>query len=101
MPLRRLFLACALLVPARVAAQQEPPEADRRLAREILAQLVAINTTHDSGATRAARALARGPPPGGLPRQGRAPRRAQAPQAEPGGPAAGARHRQADSLRRP
>jgi acetylornithine deacetylase/succinyl-diaminopimelate desuccinylase-like protein len=59
MPLRRLFLACALLVPARVAAQQEPPEADRRLAREILAQLVAINTTHDSGATRAARALAR------------------------------------------
>ena len=59
MPVRRLMLACALLFPTGLAAQQTPPEADRRLAREILAELVAINTTQDSGATRAARALAR------------------------------------------
>jgi acetylornithine deacetylase/succinyl-diaminopimelate desuccinylase-like protein len=56
---RRLILAAGLLLPAGLAAQQTPPEADRRLAREILAELVAINTTQDSGATRAARALAR------------------------------------------
>lgn len=59
MPVRRLMLACILLFPTGLAAQQTPPEADRRLAREILAELVAINTTQDSGATRAARALAR------------------------------------------
>ena len=59
MLVRRLLLAALLLVPARLGAQQAPPEADRRLAREILAELVAINTTQDSGATRAARALAR------------------------------------------
>jgi acetylornithine deacetylase/succinyl-diaminopimelate desuccinylase-like protein len=59
MPVRRLMLAVVLLLPAGLAAQQAPPAADRRLARAILAELVAINTTQDSGATRAARALAR------------------------------------------
>ena len=59
MPVRRLMLAAVLLLPAGLAAQHEPPEADRRMAREILAELVAINTVQDSGATRAARALAR------------------------------------------
>jgi acetylornithine deacetylase/succinyl-diaminopimelate desuccinylase-like protein len=59
MPVRRLMLAVVLLLPACLAAQQAPPAADRRLARAILAELVAINTTQDSGATRAARALAR------------------------------------------
>ena len=59
MSLRRLMLAAGLLLPAALPAQQTPPEADRRLARAILAELVAINTTEDSGATRAARALAR------------------------------------------
>ncbi len=59
MSVRRLMLAAVLLLPGSLAAQQEPPEADRRLAREILAELVAINTVQDSGATRAARALAR------------------------------------------
>jgi acetylornithine deacetylase/succinyl-diaminopimelate desuccinylase-like protein len=59
MPLRRLLLAAALLVPSGLPAQQTLPQADRRLARAILAELVAINTTRDSGATRAARALAR------------------------------------------
>ena len=59
MLVRRLILATLLVLPSGLAAQQTPPEADRRLAREILAELVAINTTQDSGATRAARALAR------------------------------------------
>jgi acetylornithine deacetylase/succinyl-diaminopimelate desuccinylase-like protein len=59
MSVRRLLIAAVLLLPSRLAAQQEPPEADRRMAREILAELVAINTIQDSGATRAARALAR------------------------------------------
>jgi acetylornithine deacetylase/succinyl-diaminopimelate desuccinylase-like protein len=59
MSVRRLILAAGLFLPTALLAQQTPPEADRRLAREILAQLVAINTTQDSGATRAARALAR------------------------------------------
>ena len=59
MPVRRLMLAAGLLLPTALPAQQTPPEAYRRMAHEILAELVAINTTQDSGATRAARALAR------------------------------------------
>jgi acetylornithine deacetylase/succinyl-diaminopimelate desuccinylase-like protein len=59
MSARRVLIAAVLLLPGRLAAQQEPPEAERRMAREILAELVAINTVQDSGATRAARALAR------------------------------------------
>lgn len=54
-----LVLAAGLLLPAALPAQQTPPEADRRMARAILAELVSINTTRDSGATRAAVALAR------------------------------------------
>jgi acetylornithine deacetylase/succinyl-diaminopimelate desuccinylase-like protein len=55
----RLTLAAALAVlPAAAPAQTLPPPEYRRMAREILAQLVGINTTQDSGATRAARALA-------------------------------------------
>jgi acetylornithine deacetylase/succinyl-diaminopimelate desuccinylase-like protein len=59
MSVRRLILAAGLFLPTALQGQQTPPEADRRLAREILAELVAINTTQDSGATRAARALVR------------------------------------------
>jgi acetylornithine deacetylase/succinyl-diaminopimelate desuccinylase-like protein len=59
MSVRHSILAALLLLPAALQAQQTPPDADRRLARRILAELVAINTTQDSGATRAARALAR------------------------------------------
>ncbi|HET7425104.1 MAG TPA: M20/M25/M40 family metallo-hydrolase, partial [Gemmatimonadales bacterium] len=59
MSVRRLLIAALLILPGSLAAQQQPPEADRRMAREILAELVAINTVQDSGATRAARALAR------------------------------------------
>jgi acetylornithine deacetylase/succinyl-diaminopimelate desuccinylase-like protein len=58
MSVRRLMLAVGLLFPAALPAQQTPPEAVRRTARALLAELVAINTTRDSGATRAAAALA-------------------------------------------
>src|SRR3954447_20413334 len=44
-------------VPSR--AQSVPPPAQRQLARDIFAELIAINTTADSGATRAAGALAK------------------------------------------
>jgi acetylornithine deacetylase/succinyl-diaminopimelate desuccinylase-like protein len=59
MPIHRLILAGALLLPTALTAQEGLPEADRRTARAILAELIAINTTRDSGATRAAQALAR------------------------------------------
>jgi acetylornithine deacetylase/succinyl-diaminopimelate desuccinylase-like protein len=59
MQLRHLTLAAGLLLPAPLPAQQTLSEADRGMARAILAELVAINTTKDSGATRAAQALAR------------------------------------------
>src|SRR5689334_18187341 len=59
MQLPRLTLAAGLLLPVALSAQQTLPEADRGTARAILAELVAINTTKDSGATRAAQALAR------------------------------------------
>jgi hypothetical protein len=100
MPIHRLLLACALLFPAGLGAQQTPPEADRRMAREILAELVAINTTQDSGATRAARALARRLTAAGFPAKGRAARRTQAAEAEPGGPPPRPWQRQAGSLPR-
>ena len=44
-------------IPCR--AQSVPPPAQRQLARDIFAELIAINTTADSGATRAAEALAK------------------------------------------
>ncbi len=64
----RLLLGAALAaLPGLVHAQTLPPPAHRQLAREILAELVAINTTVDSGATRAARALAARLVAGGFP----------------------------------
>jgi acetylornithine deacetylase/succinyl-diaminopimelate desuccinylase-like protein len=59
------FLPVLLATPAR--AQSLPPPAQRQLAREIFAELIAINTTVDSGATRAAQALARRLTAGGFP----------------------------------
>jgi acetylornithine deacetylase/succinyl-diaminopimelate desuccinylase-like protein len=54
-----LALITALtLVSPRLPAQSLPPPVHRQLAREILQQLVEINTIGDSGATRAALALA-------------------------------------------
>jgi acetylornithine deacetylase/succinyl-diaminopimelate desuccinylase-like protein len=54
-----LTLAAALvLLPVALGAQTLPPPAHRQLARAILEELVEINTVRDSGATRAATALA-------------------------------------------
>jgi acetylornithine deacetylase/succinyl-diaminopimelate desuccinylase-like protein len=50
--------AALLLVPGPLAAQTLPPAEHRQLARAIFQQLIEINTTRDSGATRAAAALA-------------------------------------------
>ena len=57
-----LVIVAALLwsVPDRADAQTEAPSADRALARDILRELVEINTTDSLGNTpRAARAMAR------------------------------------------
>ncbi|MEP7227684.1 MAG: M20/M25/M40 family metallo-hydrolase [Gemmatimonadales bacterium] len=60
MPSRtRLMTAALMLLPALAASQTLPPPAHRELARAILEELVEINTVRDSGATRAATALAR------------------------------------------
>ena len=55
----RLLAAALMLFPALAAGQTLPPPAHRELARAILEELVEINTTRDSGATRAAEALVR------------------------------------------
>jgi acetylornithine deacetylase/succinyl-diaminopimelate desuccinylase-like protein len=54
------FLLPALLLASTPAAHAQtlPPPAHRQLARDILQELIAINTTVDSGATRAAEVLA-------------------------------------------
>jgi acetylornithine deacetylase/succinyl-diaminopimelate desuccinylase-like protein len=52
------LLAALALLSSQAHAQALPPPAHRQLARDILAELVGINTTADSGATRAAQALA-------------------------------------------
>lgn len=59
MPNRSCLLAVAalLLLPATLPGQTLPPVAHRQLAREIFQELIEINTTRDSGATRAAQAL--------------------------------------------
>lgn len=58
-PLRSLVLcAAAAATPVLVRAQNLPPQAHQQLAREILAQLIAIRTTDSVGATPAAEALA-------------------------------------------
>ena len=46
-----------LLAPGRVWGQTLPPTEHRQLARAIFQELIEINTTRDSGATRAAAAL--------------------------------------------
>ena len=54
-----LILATALmLLPRAAAGQTLPPPDHRLLARQIFQELIEINTTRDSGATRAAQALA-------------------------------------------
>ena len=64
----RLTLAAALvLLPAALTAQTLPPPAHRQLARAILEELIEINTVRDSGATRAATALAKRLKAGGFP----------------------------------
>jgi acetylornithine deacetylase/succinyl-diaminopimelate desuccinylase-like protein len=67
-PGHSLTLAAAMvLLPAAISAQTLPPPAHRQLARAILEELVEINTVHDSGATRAATALAKRLTAGGFP----------------------------------
>jgi acetylornithine deacetylase/succinyl-diaminopimelate desuccinylase-like protein len=59
-PRRRLMLGAAfLLLPVAAAGQTLSPPGQRQLAREILEELVGINTTRDSGATRAVEVLAK------------------------------------------
>lgn len=62
-----LMLAAFLAIPSRSSGQTLPPPAHRQLARAILEELVEINTVHDSGATRAATALAKRLTAGGFP----------------------------------
>lgn len=53
-----LWAAGAALVPSASRAQTLPPPEHRQLAREILAELVAMNTTEANGSTPAAQVLA-------------------------------------------
>jgi acetylornithine deacetylase/succinyl-diaminopimelate desuccinylase-like protein len=60
--LRRILATLALThlcASGSASAQSLPPPVTRQLARDIFAELIAINTTADSGATRAAEALVR------------------------------------------
>jgi acetylornithine deacetylase/succinyl-diaminopimelate desuccinylase-like protein len=57
-PYSLVLCVAAAATPVAVRAQNLPPEAHRQLAREILAQLIAIRTTDSLGATPAAQALA-------------------------------------------
>jgi acetylornithine deacetylase/succinyl-diaminopimelate desuccinylase-like protein len=59
--------AVASVLPAGVAAQSLPPPSQRQLARDILEELIEINTVQDSGATRAAEVVARRLRSGGFP----------------------------------
>ncbi len=54
----RLTAAALLLLPAMAIGQTTPSASNQRQARDIFQQLIEINTTRDSGATRAAKALA-------------------------------------------
>jgi len=56
-----------MLLPSLAISQTLPPPEHRQLARAILEQLVEINTVRDSGATRAATALAKRLTGGGFP----------------------------------
>ncbi len=66
----RILLTAALIAaPPAARAQTLPPPAHRQLARDILEELIAINTTVDSGATRAVQALAERLEAGGFSRE--------------------------------
>jgi acetylornithine deacetylase/succinyl-diaminopimelate desuccinylase-like protein len=54
----RLLCAAALLAPPAARGQTLPPPEHQKLAHDILAELVAINTTAAKGSTAAAQALA-------------------------------------------
>jgi acetylornithine deacetylase/succinyl-diaminopimelate desuccinylase-like protein len=58
LPSPRLLAVGLALFPALGSSQTLPPPNHRQLAREILQQLIEINTAGDSGTTRAAEALA-------------------------------------------
>jgi acetylornithine deacetylase/succinyl-diaminopimelate desuccinylase-like protein len=67
---RPVALAASLaLLPYPSSAQTLPPAAHRQLAREVLQELVEINTAGDSGTTRAVEVLARRLRAGGFPAQ--------------------------------
>jgi acetylornithine deacetylase/succinyl-diaminopimelate desuccinylase-like protein len=51
-------IALLVTIPGHGFGQTLPPPAHQRLARDIFRELIEINTTRDSGATRAARAVA-------------------------------------------
>ena len=55
---RYSIAAVCLLVQSPAWGQTEPPPEHRRLARQIFQELIEINTIRDSGATRAAAAMA-------------------------------------------
>jgi acetylornithine deacetylase/succinyl-diaminopimelate desuccinylase-like protein len=52
------FIALAMPFPASVHSQTTKPTPSQQLAREILKELVEINTTHQFGSTKAAEAMA-------------------------------------------
>jgi acetylornithine deacetylase/succinyl-diaminopimelate desuccinylase-like protein len=66
---RRLWLLTSVLVlvTREASGQNLPPTQYQQLARELLQELVGINTVRDSGATRAATALAKRLTAGGFP----------------------------------
>ena len=55
--MKRLLVLCIVLVLSSQAAAQQPPMADRVLAREILKELVEIRSTQEDGTARAAEAV--------------------------------------------
>jgi acetylornithine deacetylase/succinyl-diaminopimelate desuccinylase-like protein len=65
--LQSSFAAALSLLAAGASAQTLPPPAHRQLARAIFQELIEINTIQDSGATRAAEALAKRLRAGGFP----------------------------------
>ncbi|MGZ8398995.1 MAG: M20/M25/M40 family metallo-hydrolase [Gemmatimonadales bacterium] len=67
LPNSLLLAAASMLLPGLAASQTLPPPAHRELARAILEELVEMNTVRDSGATRAATALAKRLVAGGFP----------------------------------
>ena len=56
--MKRSLVLCVVVALCSQAAAQQPPSADRALAREILEELVEIPTTQEDGTARAAQAMA-------------------------------------------